>query len=279
MTADLQTAARHVVAERDRCGWSPEADAAINALRDALAVQSPAEAHGDLIAAAKRVSWKFGHDEAGTPSDWSEWADLRDAIAAAEAHPQPKGGECSECKMAGFHKMSCVKGGKSGLKFTAFGEPRAAQSPAPAPEPIGTDMPDSFFAGMDESYRREAWRIRCGIKRDLQAPAVQDGAEPVAWGVPNTRITERQPFMMLLHSPKDCQYPELLVPLYAAPQVVEPRKPLTPAQRRRLWDNSREHQPDAKSFAGFERIVTLTERAHSIGQESHVPVHHMGEQP
>lgn len=53
--------------------------------------QSPAEAHGDLIAAAKRVSWKFGHDETGTPSDWSEWVDLRAAIAAAEkAQHQPK---------------------------------------------------------------------------------------------------------------------------------------------------------------------------------------------
>ena len=41
--------------------------------------------------------------------------------------------------------------------------------------------------------------------------------EPVAWGVPNTRITERQPFMMLLHSTEGCQYPGMLVPLYTHP--------------------------------------------------------------
>jgi hypothetical protein len=39
----------------------------------------------------------------------------------------------------------------------------------------------------------------------------------------------------------------------------------TPAQRRRLWNNSPEHHADATSMAGFERIVTLTERAHGIG--------------
>lgn len=43
------------------------------------------------------------------------------------------------------------------------------------------------------------------------------GQEPVAWGVPNTRITESQPFVELLHSTEGCQYPEMLVPLYALP--------------------------------------------------------------
>jgi len=41
--------------------------------------------------------------------------------------------------------------------------------------------------------------------------------EPVAWGVPNTRPTEKAQFMMLLHSLDGCQYPEQLVPLYTAP--------------------------------------------------------------
>jgi hypothetical protein len=36
-----------------------------------------------------------------------------------------------------------------------------------------TEMPASFFAGMDEGYRREAWRIRRGIKRGLSNPAAQ----------------------------------------------------------------------------------------------------------
>lgn len=41
-------------------------------------------------------------------------------------------------------------------------------------------------------------------------------------------------------------------------------KPFTPAQRRRLWDNSKEHHKDAANFTGFERIVTLVERARGI---------------
>jgi len=45
--------------------------------------------------------------------------------------------------------------------------------------------------------------------------------EPVAWGVPNTRPTEKAQFMMLLHSPDGCQYPEQLVPLYTAPPQRE----------------------------------------------------------
>lgn len=51
-----------------------------------------------------------------------------------------------------------------------------------------------------------------------QAIEQAEKQEPVAWGVPNTRITERQPFMMLLHSTEGCQYPEMLVPLYTTPQ-------------------------------------------------------------
>ena len=45
--------------------------------------------------------------------------------------------------------------------------------------------------------------------------------EPVAWGVPNTRPTEKAQFMMMLHSPDGCQYPEQLVPLYTAPPQRE----------------------------------------------------------
>ena len=45
--------------------------------------------------------------------------------------------------------------------------------------------------------------------------------EPVAWGVPNTRPTEKARFMMLLHSLDGCQYPEQLVPLYTTPPQRE----------------------------------------------------------
>jgi hypothetical protein len=50
----------------------------------------------------------------------------------------------------------------------------------------------------------------------LRARLAQPEPEPVAWGVPNTRPTEKAQFMMLLHSPDGCQYPEQLVPLYTA---------------------------------------------------------------
>lgn len=49
------------------------------------------------------------------------------------------------------------------------------------------------------------------------APQRQPELEPVAWGVPNTRPTEKAQIMMLLHSLDGCQYPEQLIPLYTAP--------------------------------------------------------------
>lgn len=55
----------------------------------------------------------------------------------------------------------------------------------------------------------------------LRARLAQPKPEPVAWGVPNTRPTEKAQFMMLLHSPDGCQYPEQLVPLYTAPPQRE----------------------------------------------------------
>ena len=63
--------------------------------------------------------------------------------------------------------------------------------------------------------------------RDYAVAAVKAykaSLKPVAWGVPNSRITERQPFMSLLHElPKDGGvdgrrktplYEAMLVPLY-----------------------------------------------------------------
>lgn len=40
------------------------------------------EALWDLLAAATRVERKFGCDDDGTPSDWTEWADLHAALLA-----------------------------------------------------------------------------------------------------------------------------------------------------------------------------------------------------
>ena len=53
---------------------------------------SPAQpVNADLIAAAERVSLKYGHSEDGTPSDWTEWKDLRNALAQSAPLPQPQG--------------------------------------------------------------------------------------------------------------------------------------------------------------------------------------------
>jgi hypothetical protein len=59
------------------------------------------------------------------------------------------------------------------------------------------------------------------IAKELRARLAQPEPEPVAWGVPNTRPTEKAQFMMLLHSADGCQYPDQLVPLYTAPPQRE----------------------------------------------------------
>ena len=68
---------------------------------------------------------------------------------------------------------------------------------------------------------------QCGIGGYCkQCPKTQHEPEPVAWGVPNTRPTEKAQFMMLLHSPDGCQYPEQLVPLYTSPPQQPEQEPV-----------------------------------------------------
>ena len=91
--------------------------------------------------------------------------------------------------------------------------------------------------------------------------------EPVAWGVPNTRITESQPFMMLLHSTEGCQYPEMLVPLYTAPPQ---RQPLTEEEfdkiENRVYCRTREK---GKPLGVYVReLCRAIERAHGITGEN-----------
>jgi len=43
------------------------------------------EALESLLLAAQRVSDKYGHDNRGVPSDWSEWSDLRFQVRQARA--------------------------------------------------------------------------------------------------------------------------------------------------------------------------------------------------
>ena len=84
----------------------------------------------------------------------------------------------------------------------------------------------------------------------------------MAWGVPNTRPIERQPFMQLLHSTDGCQYPELLVPLYTAPT---PRKPLSDEEIALIVGEcaASAHRHDDFSFA---RAI---EKAHGIKEQEH----------
>jgi hypothetical protein len=37
-----------------------------------------------LVSDAERISNKYGHDDDGKPSDYSEWVDLRNTIAKAK---------------------------------------------------------------------------------------------------------------------------------------------------------------------------------------------------
>lgn len=55
----------------------------------------------------------------------------------------------------------------------------------------------------------------------LRTALAQPESEPVAWGIGNTRPTEKGHFVMLLHSKEGVQYPELLIPLYTAPPQSE----------------------------------------------------------
>jgi len=64
--------------------------------------------------------------------------------------------------------------------------------------------------------------------------------EPVAWGVPNTRPTEKAQFMMLLHSPDGCEYPEQLVPLYTSPPQQPEQEPVAWTVQGLITDFSRD---------------------------------------
>ena len=85
------------------------------------------------------------------------------------------------------------------------------------------------MAVMVKEQQRMAKRIE-----ELEARLAQPEQEPVAWGVPNTRPTEKAQFMMLLHSADGCQYPDQLVPLYTAPPQRE-WQGLTENEIKHLW--------------------------------------------
>jgi uncharacterized protein (UPF0335 family) len=79
--ARLATAAKQVLSDVDDDGVAERDDMSVLALRKAVDL-SPANELQDVIACARRVSSKFGSD-----SDWSEWRDLRDALADLDNWP------------------------------------------------------------------------------------------------------------------------------------------------------------------------------------------------
>lgn len=64
-----------------------------------------------------------------------------------------------------------------------------------------------------------------------QRLANAEAQEVVAWGIPNSRPTERNPLMQVLLDKTSCQYPELLIPLY-----LHPAPPATDEHNKLLLD-------------------------------------------
>ena len=79
--------------------WMQEVSHGAKLYAHALPAQPAEPVNAELVSAAERVSLKYGHDDDGTPSDWTEWKDLREAISRAvykamiaSAQPQQKEG-------------------------------------------------------------------------------------------------------------------------------------------------------------------------------------------
>jgi len=102
--------------------------------------------------------------------------------------------------------------------YTAPQQPAVNQQLTTKPEPVC-----DWCKGLgyyDEGHENDDGTMSGGdyVECEKCKPKQQ---EPVAWGVPNTRPTEKAQFMMLLHKNQDVQYPDKLVPLYAAPPQRE----------------------------------------------------------
>jgi|GEM_PF-3832092 len=97
----------------------------------------------------------------------------------------------------------------------------ALQDRLRAAEEENKQLKESLFS--QTSYTREIKRLwlDATADRDRLQSIVDEaqGQEPVAYGLPNTRITEKDQFMALLVRKDHVQYPELLVPLYALPPI------------------------------------------------------------
>ena len=136
----------------------------------------------------------------------------------------------------------------------------------PVPEPWG----DRWLKYEDEAKRLIALVRKCA---PAAAPAAQPAAQDAAVRVPLTEpriaapahVAEVTRDGMLWNNVVPDRLPigtKLFTAANAEEALARRLAPFTPAHRRRLWNNSPEHQADARSMAGFERIVTLTERAH-----------------
>jgi hypothetical protein len=108
-----------------------------------------------------------------------------------------------------------------------------------------------------DDYRGQADKAIVALRTAIEQAEKQ---EPVAWGIANTRPTERNPLMMvMLDEPAPSH---LVVPLYAHPQPK--REPLTDEECADLWDMQVIHITDKVSAKQFIRDI---EAAHGIKEE------------
>lgn len=94
---------------------------------------------------------------------------------------------------------------------------------------------------------------QCGIGGYCkQCPKTQHKLEPVAWGIANTRPTEKQPLMMvMLDKP---EHSHLVVALYTAPPQRE-WVGMTHKERCELWNIASKFSPDAVIMHDYAREI------------------------
>jgi len=90
------------------------------------------------------------------------------------------------------------------------------------------------------------------IAEALRARLAQPEPEPVAWGIANTRPTEKQPLMMVMLD--EPEYSHLVVPLYTAPPQRE-WVGMTHKERCELWNIASKFSPDAVIMHDYAREI------------------------
>lgn len=95
-------------------------------------------------------------------------------------------------------------------------------------------VPESGFDAAVERIDDRLTELLAAERRLASAEA----QEAVAWGIPNSRPTERNPLMQVLLDKTSCQYPELLIPLY-----LHPAPPATDERVKELTTRTNKERP------------------------------------